>query len=178
VVAGAGRNALARLTKPLVAMIEGWCIGGGLAIALLADVRLAAAGSRFAIPAARLGLGYEYAGVAMLARLVGPSCAKDILFSARQLGADEALRIGLVNAVLPADELRAHVEAYVARLAANAPLTIRACKAAVAVFERYSVDDAGAAEVEALVNRCFDSADYAEGRRAFLGKRRPAFTGR
>jgi enoyl-CoA hydratase len=177
-VAVAGRNALAQLIKPLVAMIEGFCIGGGLAIALLADLRFAAAGARFAIPAARLGLGYEFAGVAMLARLVGPSCAKDILFSARQLGADEALRIGLVNAVLPVEDLRAHVEGYVARLAANAPLTLRACKAAVAVFERCSVDEAGAAEVEALVNRCFDSADYAEGRRAFMEKRTPRFTGR
>lgn len=174
-VAAAGRNALAALTKPLVAMIDGWCIGGGLAIALLADVRFASEGSRFAIPAARLGLGYEYAGVAMLARLVGPSAAKDILFSARQLDAAEALRIGLVNFVVPAAALEAAVADYAARLADNAPLTMRAAKAAVRLFERDARD---AAEVEALVNRCFDSADYAEGRRAFMEKRKPRFEGR
>jgi len=178
-VAAAGRAGLAGLSKPLVAMIDGYCIGGGLAIALLADVRFASEGSRFAIPAAKLGLGYEYPGVAMLARLVGPSAAKDILFSARQLDAAEALRIGLVNFVVPAAELEARVGEYAARIADNAPLTIRASKAAAALFERYSRQaDADAAEVEAMVNRCFDSADYAEGRRAFMDKRKPRFEGR
>lgn len=176
-VADHARAALAQLSKPLVAMIQGYCIGGGLALALGADVRLAAADARFAIPAARLGLGYEYAGVAALARLVGPAVAKDLLFSARQLDADEALRVGLVNAVVAVDELRGHVERWASRVAGNAPLTVQAAKAAVRVFERYSVDPA-AAEVDALVNRCFDSADYAEGRRAFLAKREPKFEGR
>jgi enoyl-CoA hydratase/carnithine racemase len=159
-------------------MIQGWCIGGGLALALGADLRFATPGSRFGIPAAKLGLGYEYAGVAALARLVGPSCAKDLLFSARQLDAAEALRIGLVNAVVADDQLLQHVTAYAQRVAANAPLTVQAAKAAVRVFERYSVADAEAeATVEALVNRCFDSADYAEGRRAFMDKRVPQFKG-
>lgn len=175
-VAAGGRAGLAGLSKPLLAMIQGYCIGGGLALSLSADLRFASPESRFGIPAARLGLGYDYAGVAALARLVGPSVAKDMLFSARQLDADEALRIGLINAVVAADALPAHVEAYAARIAANAPLTLRAAKAAVGVFERYAEHEA-AAEVAVLVDRCFDSQDYAEGRRAFMDKRTPRFQG-
>lgn len=176
-VAARGHAGLAALDKPLIAMIEGWCVGGGLAIALAADVRLASANARFGIPAARLGLGYDYRGVAALARLVGPSAAKDLLFSARFLGADEALRLGLVNFVVEPERLEGEVAGYAARIAANAPLTVRAAKAAVQVFERYA-DDADTAPVAALVARCFDSDDYREGRRAFLAKRVPTFQGR
>jgi enoyl-CoA hydratase/carnithine racemase len=175
-VAARGQNGLANLSKPLVAMIQGYCIGGGLAIALHADMRFAGMGSRFGIPAARLGLGYEYAGLATLARLVGPSAAKDMLFSARQLEADEALRLGLVNFVCESDALETRVRDYAGGIAANAPLTVHAAKAALRVFERYSGhDDAGA--IAELVNRCFDSDDYREGRRAFMEKRVPRFVG-
>lgn len=176
-IAARGQNGLGDLTKPLIAMIQGYCIGGGMAIALKADVRFAALGSRFGIPAARLGLGYEYDGVAALARLVGPSTAKDILFSARQLEADEALRLGLLNFVCEPDELELRVRDYAAGIAANAPLTIRACKAALKLFEEYSVSDRADA-VNELVSRCFDSADYREGRTAFMEKRQPRFSGR
>jgi enoyl-CoA hydratase/carnithine racemase len=175
-VAARGHDGLAQLSKPLVAMIQGYCIGGGLGLALQADVRFAAEGSRFGIPAARLGLGYEYPGLAALARLVGPSAAKDILFSARQLEADEALRLGLVNFVCASDVLEARVRDYAVAIAANAPLTIRAAKAAIRVFERYSQrNDADA--ITELVDRCFDSDDYREGRQAFMDKRSPRFTG-
>ena len=176
-VAARGQNGLAQLSKPLVAMIQGYCIGGGLGIALQADVRIAAEGARFGIPAARLGLGYEYAGLATLARLVGPSVAKDILFSARQLDAAEALRIGLVNHVHAPDALESRVRDYAATIAANAPLTLHAAKAAMRLFERYS-EHADAPAVDALVARCFDSEDYREGRRAFMDKRTPLFKGR
>ena len=176
-IAARGTLGLAKLSKPLIALIEGFCIGGGLALALTADVRFAATGSRFGIPAAKLGLGYEYAGIASLARLVGPSAAKDILFSARFLEADEALRIGLVNAVCEPAELEAKVYDYARRIAANAPLTIHAAKEAVRVFERYSVTDESY-EIAALVDRCFDSDDYREGRQAFLEKRTPKFEGK
>lgn len=175
-VAARGHAGLAALSKPLVAMIEGYCVGGGLAVALAADLRIAAAGSRFAIPAARLGLGYDYRGVAALARIVGPSAAKDILFSARFLDTDEALRLGLVNTVVAPDQLMPQVEAYAAGIAANAPLTVRAAKAAVRLFERYA-DLPDTQAVDALVAACFDSADYQEGRRAFLAKRPPEFRG-
>lgn len=174
--ASRAHRGLARLDKPLIAMVQGFCIGGGLALALAADLRFAAQGSRFGIPAARLGLGYEYEGLAALARVVGPSAAKDLLFSARQLEADEALRLGLVNHLLPAEELEPAVRAYAARVAANAPLTVQAAKAAVRLFERYSAADDSA--VAAAVDRCFDSADYQEGRRAFMEKRNPVFEGR
>ena len=176
-IAARGNRWLAEFDKPLIAMIRGYCIGGGLAIALSADVRFATPGSTFGIPAAKLGLGYEYAGVAKLARLVGPAAARDILFSARFLDADEALRLKLVNFVVADDELEARVDAYAAAIAANAPLTIRAAKAAVNAFERAARADAGN-EVASLVDACFDSDDYKEGRRAFSEKRKPVFKGR
>ncbi len=176
-IAGRGHAGLAHLSKPLIAMIDGYCVGGGLAIALAADIRFATSASRFAIPAARLGLGYDYRGLAGLARLVGPSVAKDILFSARFIEADEALRLGLVNFVVDAAQIEQAVGAYAERVAANAPLTVHAAKAAMQVFERYA-DTEDAAQIATLVSRCFDSADYKEGRRAFLEKRTPQFNGR
>jgi enoyl-CoA hydratase len=176
-VAARGHQGLANLTKPLIALIEGFCIGGGLALALTADIRFAAAGSRFGIPAARLGLGYEYAGIAALARLVGPSAAKDILFSARFLESDEALRIGLVNTVVEAADLEQTVCEYALRVAGNAPLTVHAAKEALRIFEHYSVTPE-ADGLGALIDRCFDSDDYREGRQAFLEKRTPQFQGR
>ncbi len=175
-IASGGQKGLVGLTKPLVAMVHGFCIGGGLAIALNADIRFATPGSQFGIPAAKLGLGYEYAGLATLARLVGPSTARDMLFSARFLDADEALRRGLINFVVEEDKLEDEVRAYAARIAANAPLTVHAAKAAMRVFERYSQNPA-AEEIELLVNRCFDSDDYREGRSAFIEKRAPRFVG-
>ena len=165
------------MKKPLIAMIQGYCIGGGLALALTADLRFANAASRFAIPAAKLGIGYEYEGVATLARLIGPSSTRDMLFSARLLHADEALRLGLVNFVDEDEQLEAHVREYAAGVAANAPLTIHAAKAAVLMFERYSGTDADRI-VGALTARCHDSQDYKEGRTAFMEKRKPGFTGK
>jgi enoyl-CoA hydratase/carnithine racemase len=173
-----GHEWLRRFDKPLLALIEGFCIGGGLAVALYADVRFATPASRFAIPAARLGLGYEYAGVAALARLIGPSAARDLLFSARLIEADEALRLRLINFVVGGDEIEARVRDYAKAVAANAPLTIRAAKAAVSAFEHPPVTEAAEAQLRALVDACFDSEDYAEGRRAFAEKRPPKFQGR
>ncbi len=172
-----GNRWLRKLDKPLIAMIQGYCIGGGLATALAADVRIATPDSVFGIPAAKLGLGYDYGGLAALARLVGPSTAKDILFSARFLDADEALRVGVINRIVPAESLETEVRAYAALIAANAPMTVRAAKAAIQEWERDPADR-DLARVEALVNACFDSADYAEGRRAFAEKRPPRFQGR
>lgn len=175
-IAARAHTGLTRLTKPLLAMIEGFCIGGGLALALSADIRFATNGSTFGIPAAKLGLGYEYDGLAALARLVGPAVTKDILFSARFLAADEALRVGLINFAVDTAELEQRVRDYAARIANNAPLTIHAAKAAVRLFEQYSSAVDGA-EVAALVDRCFDSDDYKEGRTAFLEKRVAQFKG-
>ena len=176
-VAARGQRGLAQLNKPLVALIQGFCIGGGLALALSADVRFATPDSRFGIPAAKLGLGYEYGGIAALARLVGPASAKDMLFSARFLAADEALRLGLINFLEDDAQIETQVRDYALRIAGNAPLTVHAAKAAVQAFERYSASD-GADEVDKLVDGCFNSDDYQEGRRAFMEKRAPLFQGR
>jgi enoyl-CoA hydratase/carnithine racemase len=158
-------------------MIQGYCVGGGLAMALTADVRIATPLSQFGIPAARLGLGYDFGSVAALARLVGPSVARDMLLSARFLAAEEALRVGLINRVVPEDDLEAEVRAYAGLIAANAPMTVRAAKAALREWE-FDPADRDLARVEALVSACFDSEDYREGRRAFADKRPPAFRDR
>ena len=175
-VSGEANLALARFEKPLIALIEGYCIGGGLATALAADVRFATPDSRFGIPAARLGLGYEYEGLAKLARIVGPSRARDILFSARFMEASEALDMGLVNFVVDRQRIEAAVLDYAQQIAGNAPLTVRAAKAALNAWERggrgMEVDRA-----RSLVDACFDSNDYREGRRAFKEKRPPVFKG-
>ena len=176
-ISARGGRALATLSKPLIAKIEGYCIGGGLATALNADIRFATPDSTFGIPAARLGLGYDYEGLAKLSRVVGPSRARDILLSARFLTADEALRIGLVNFVVPRDEIHDEVVDYARRVAANAPLTVRAAKAAVDAWERGGNQD-DLDGVRQLVDACFDSEDYREGRRAFAEKRPPSFLGR
>jgi|TARA_B100000315_G_scaffold256614_1_gene302946 enoyl-CoA hydratase/carnithine racemase len=167
---------LARLDKPLLAMIQGYCIGGGLATALGADIRIATADSKFGIPAAKLGLGYGYEGLKTLADLVGPASAKDILFTARFLDAEEALRIGLINFVVSREELEQTVRDYAAMIAANAPLTVKAAKAAV----NEAMKDPDRRDLESVrgqVNACFDSQDYKEGRRAFMEKRKPNFVG-
>jgi enoyl-CoA hydratase len=172
----AANAAMAGLTKPSIAMIRGYCIGGGLAVALTCDLRICTEESRFAIPAARLGLGYGFAGVKTLIDVVGPSIAKEILFTARQLSAEEALRVGLVNRVAPAAELEGLVREYAAMIGANAPLTLRAAKMAAREALR-DPEKRRLKEVEAAVAACFDSADFKEGRTAFMEKRTPAFRG-
>lgn len=175
-IAGEANRWLARFEKPLIALIEGYCIGGGLATALAADIRFATPDSRFGIPAARLGVGYEYEGLAKLARIVGPARARDIMFSARFMEADEAYHMGLVNFLADRESIEAEVMAYARQVAGNAPLTVRAAKAAVDAWERGG-QSADVGRVRSQVDGCFDSDDYREGRRAFMEKRRPEFRG-
>ncbi len=172
-----GSRALASLSKPLIACIEGYCIGGGLAAALNADVRFATPDSLFGIPAAKLGLGYGYEGLAKLSRVVGPTSARDILLSARFLDAEESLRIGLINFIEDRDTIVDTVTEYAVRIARNAPLTVKAAKAAINAWERGGVEE-DLDNVRRLVSACFDSDDYKEGRRAFAEKRTPQFGGR
>jgi enoyl-CoA hydratase len=176
-IAGRANRWLAVFEKPLIALIEGYCIGGGLATALFADIRIATPDSRFGIPAAKLGLGYEYDGLAKLARIVGPSHARDIMFSARFMDAAEAHGMGLVNFVSTREEIEAQTIAYAERIAGNAPLTVKAAKAALNAWERGERKEE-LKQVHAQVDACFDSEDYKEGRRAFKEKRTPDFTGR
>jgi len=169
--------ALANMPKPLIAMIHGYCIGGGLAVALSADLRVAADDAKFTIPAARLGLGYGAGGIGKLVQLVGPSAAKRILFLADRFGAEEALQMGLVNRVVPKAELESAVREWTDIVGQNAPLTLQAVKATVAEWSKpESRQDF--ASIEDMVRACFDSADYQEGVTAFMEKRPPRFTGR
>jgi len=176
-LAGLGMAALLNLEKPLLAALRGPCVGGGVVLALTADLRFAADDAFFRIPAARLGIGYETAGVQALADAVGWSAALDLLFTARRIDAAEAHRIGLVNAVCPGGALDALVAERVGHIAENAPLTLRALKLASRELRK----PAGSRDMRAVgaaYAACFASDDYREGVAAFLGKRTPNFQGR
>lgn len=168
---------LAACPIPTLAMINGFCIGGGLAIALSCDLRIASPRSVFAIPAAKLGLGYRHGGIRVLMNLVGPGFAREIFFTARQFNADEALNMGLVNQLAMEAELEYKVREICSMIAANAPLTIRAAKQAMLEIDREPADFNGDL-CEQMVQACFESEDYKEGRRAFMEKRKPGFQGR
>lgn len=173
---GRAFGALVNLEKPVIAMIHGFCVGGGMATALAADLRYAADDALFAIPAARLGLAYHPGGIQALEQLVGPAVAKEVLFSARRYPAAEAQALGLVNRVHPKAELEREVRALAEAIAANAPLTVRSVKVVVRELAR----DPAARDQRAMadsIRRCFESADYKEGVRAFLEKRPPRFQG-
>jgi len=162
--------------KPTIAMIRGYCMGGGLGFALGCDMRICADNARFALPAAKLGLGYSFPGIKRFVDTVGPSFTKEIFFTARQFDAAEALAMGLVNRVLAGPQLEPYVKDYATAIASNAPLTITATKFIVGETLKDPADRDLKRCAEA-VDRCFKSHDYQEGRKAFMEKRRPEFTG-
>ena len=160
-----------------IAKITGYCIGGGLATALCCDLRFATHDSKFGIPAAKLGLGYGYSGLKPLVQLVGPTHAKEIMFTARQFSAAEAYEMGLINQALTRRELNRFVYEYTETIANNAPLTIRACKRIINEIGK-ETGNRDLSLCERLVSDCFASQDYKEGRRAFMQKRAPRFLGK
>jgi enoyl-CoA hydratase len=162
--------------KPTIAMIQGYCIGGGVGLAACCDLRIASANSRFAVPAAKLGLGYSFNGLKRLIDIVGPAFAKEIFFTARQFDGEEARIMGFVNRIVPEGELEAYVKNYAETIAGNAPLTVKAAKFIANEVMR-DESKRNLARCAELVEQCFASKDYTEGRRAFMEKRKPAFTG-
>tara|TARA_B100001146_G_C16110024_1_gene403212 strand:- start:56 stop:859 length:804 start_codon:yes stop_codon:yes gene_type:complete len=173
----AANAALITLDKPLIAMIRGFCIGGGMAIALSADLRITADDGEFGVPAAKLGLGYGYGGIKELMNIVGPSFAKEIFFTGGRFSASDAETMGLVNRVVPVDDLESSVTALAKTIADNAPMTVKAAKAAVNEGTK-NPDERDLDSVAAMVEACFNSEDYKEGRRSFMEKRKPQFQGR
>ena len=174
---GAANAMIETLPKPTIAEIDGYCVGGGLGLALCCDLRFCSEQSRFALPAAKLGLGYGFGGLKRLVDTVGPGAARDIVFSARMIPAGEAYEIGLVQRVVPDGTLADTVTEYARTVAANAPLTVKGMKLIVNEVLK-SDGERDMARCQELVDACFGSEDYVEGRTAFMEKRPPAFKGR
>ena len=172
---GGGRARLAAFPKPVIASIRGFCLGGGLGIAMQADIRIAATGSAYGIPAAKLGIAYGYDMVSRLVSLVGQAHARVLLFGGERIDAEEAARIGLINKCVAVDALDAEVGKLAASIASNAPLSVLTMKRGVNEVMKPNGDKA---MIDTAVAACFDSADYKEGRTAFMEKRKPVWTGR
>lgn len=168
---------LTKCSKPTIARIRGYCVGGGLAVSLTCDLRIASENSKFAVPAAKLGLGYRAAGIKTLMNVVGPAYAKEIFYTGRMFDAQEAMHMGLLNRVVPDAELDSYIDNYCKLIGQNAPLTMHAAKRTIEELTRLDgKPDFG--RTSALVKECFESSDYTEGRRAFMEKRKPVFKGR
>jgi len=163
--------------KPTIAMVRGYCIGGGTALAVGCDMRIASEDAKFGVPAAKLGLGYRFTGIKRLADVVGPAYTAEIFFTARQFTAQEALQMNLVNRVVPASELEKYTLDYANTIVNNAPLTIAAVKRSIVEYLRNPAERDMAA-CQKMVDDCYASDDYKEGQAAFMEKRKPAFKGR
>jgi enoyl-CoA hydratase/carnithine racemase len=172
-----GRQKLSSFAKPTIASIRGYCLGGGLAIAMQTDLRIASSDSQFGIPAAKLGIAYGFEGVRRLVSLVGPAHARMILYTGERIDAFEAARIGLINRVVEPDELESHVDSLAQTISGNAPLSIAASRITIDQVLQ-DPDDRDPAALTRAAAACFDSEDYREGRKAFLEKRKPQFKGR
>jgi len=168
--------ALKNIPKPTIARIEGFCIGGGLELAMLCDLQFAASSATFGVTPAKLGLGYKLEDVSLLVENVSPKAAKELLFTGAKYSSDDAMRWGLINRVAPAEELDELVENTVRDIAQNAPLSVKAAKMIIGeAIKPPSVRDT--VLCQEVVDACHDSADYQEGQRAFAEKRKPIFTG-
>ena len=176
-VTGIGRETYHNFSKPIIAKIRGFCMGGGLAIAMATDLRIGTPDSQFGIPAARLSIAYAPDSVKRLIDLVGPAHARMILYTARRIGGVEAERIGLINQCVPVEKLDETVMSVARTISENAPLSVRASKLTITeMLKDESQRDMAA--IKAIGEVCFNSADYKEGRTAFMEKRPPQFMGR
>ncbi len=173
----AQRALLATYPKPTIACIRGFCLGGGMQVAMLADIRFAAEDSQFGIPAAKLGIAYGYDGLRNLVSLVGPSWARLIMYTGMRIPSAEALRIGLVDRVLPNGELWDATMEIARTISGNAPLAIKAAKITIAQVLK-DPDKRDMAAIKQVGMECMDSEDFREGRRAFMEKRKPQFKGK
>ena len=162
--------------KPTIAMIDGYCIGGGLNLAVCCDIRICSAKSKFAMPAAKLSLGYPFSSIKRLFDVMGPGMAKHFMFTAEKISASEALACGLVQKLVSEDSIDSYVKDYALNIANNAPLTIKAMKQIGIEISKNS-DERDLLLCEKLASACFDSEDYKEGRKAFMEKRKPNFQG-
>ena len=162
---------LETMPVPTIAAINGFALGGGCELSMSCDIRICADTAVFGQPEVGLGITPGFGGTQRLARLVSPGMAKQLIYTARNIKADEALRIGLVNAVYPAEELMAAAEKMADTIAKNAPIAVRACKKAINEGLDVDMDQALVIE-EKLFGSCFETADQAEGMGAFLEKRK------
>ena len=162
--------------KPTIAMIDGYCIGGGLNLAVCCDIRICSEKSKFAMPAAKLSLGYPFSSIKRLFDVMGPGMAKHFMFTAEKISASEALACGLVQKLVSEDSIDSYVKDYALNIANNAPLTIKAMKQIGIEISKNS-DERDLLLCEKLASACFDSEDYKEGRKAFMEKRKPNFQG-
>jgi enoyl-CoA hydratase len=176
-ITAAAYAAVRECLKPTIAMVYGFCMGGAMGLAMACDLRFAAEGAKFGIPAARLSIVYPPEAIGQLVDLVGPAYAKDILFSARTVSDREALAIGLIQRLVPAAELERTTYEYLRLVADNAPLSVRGSKVSVQAYLA-GFDDDSRARLRTLSLEAVASEDYREGTRAFLEKRRPTFQGR
>ena len=173
-----GIHALARITVPVIAMIRGFCIGGGVAIALDCDIRIASEDAQFAVPATRIGVGYGLAETEALVQVLGSGYASEVLFTGRRYSADEALTMGLVQQVVASGQLSQYVADTATTIAANAPLSVRSAKANIRYASQTGRRGDVRQELQSMINACAISDDFAEGQSAFLERRAPQFRGR
>ena len=173
----AQRALLGSFPKPTISCIRGFCLGGGMQLAMLTDMRIAAEDSQFGIPAAKLGIAYGYEGLRNLVSLVGPSQARLIMYTGNRIDSKEALRIGLVDRVVPTNELWGTTMEIATTISGNAPLAVKAAKITIAQVLKDPADRDMAA-VKQISTDCMDSTDFREGRQAFMEKRKPQFKGK
>ena len=166
-----------RAGKPVVALLEGWCLGGGVVLALAADLRIGTPGLKFGIPAARLGAAYPLDAVTALVRAAGQATAAQLLLGGQPIDGRRAYEVGLLNWLFDEAEFESKVAGVLDTLAANAPLTLLASKRAIAAAFDGGHGGERTAAAAAAAAACWQSADFKEGRKAFLAKRGPRFTG-